>query len=401
MSAQLVIVGGGPVGLALARAASTLAGVEVTVIERSPAAAVTPPEPFDHRVYALSPSSLGLLREIGANLAGQRMAMVRVMQVWGDGRRTGGKGDGGNRDGGRHDEGRLVLERGQPLAAIVEHAAVMQALQDSLSHGGRVKVLRGIWPVAMRPVDGNRRELELSDGSKCVADLLVAADGSKSQIRGWSGLSVATKDYESDGVVANFRCEHPHGDIARQWFTYDGVMAWLPLPGNHISMVWSIGKEMSASLPSDDATAICRMVEATGHAELGTLSLVSPIARFPLSRIMASQWVQPGLALIGDAAHAVHPLAGQGVNLGFADVRHLVAVLDSRSRYAAIGDLALLRRYERRSREAAWAVGEMTDRLRSLYLSEAMPARWLRNEGVDWLNGLPAAKSLLIDYATG
>ena len=106
------------------------------------------------------------------------------------------------------------------------------------------------------------------------------------------------------------------------------------------------------------------------------------------------------MALIGDAAHAVHPLAGQGVNLGFADVRNLVAVLRGRSAFSAIGDLALLRRYERGAREAAWAVGEMTDRLRSLYLSDAGFARWLRNDGVDLLNRLPVAKSLLIDYAS-
>ena len=141
-------------------------------------------------------------------------------------------------------------------------------------------------------------------------------------------------------------------------------------------------------------------MEAAGQASLGTFSLVSPIARFPLSRVMAHDWAQPGLALIGDAAHAVHPLAGQGVNLGFADVRNLVSVLQGRSAFSAIGDLAVPRRYERSAREAAWLVGETTDRLRSIYLSDAGSARWLRNEGIGLLNRLPAVKSLLIDYAS-
>ena len=383
MSARMVIVGGGPVGLALALATSRLPGVEVTVIERGAAAGEILPEPFDHRVYALSPASLAMLHEMGVAIPSARVARVRAMQVRGD-------------DG----HSRLDLSGGQPLAAIVEHAAMMQALQTRLLQDGRVRIQHGLSPVEMRSLGANRRELSLSDSRKIEADLLIAADGSRSRIRDWAGISTTVKDYESDGVVANFRTEHPHNDIARQWFTHDAVLAWLPLPGNHVSIVWSVSKAMSKALPSDDSVAFCRAVEEAGQASLGTFSLVSPIARFPLSRILADDWVQPGLALIGDAAHAVHPLAGQGVNLGFADVRNLVAVLRGRSAFSAIGDLALLRRYERSAREAAWAVGEVTDRLRSLYLSDAGFARWLRNDGVDLLNRLPAAKSLLIDYAS-
>ena len=379
----MVIVGGGPVGLALAIATSQLPGVDVTVIERGPAADEVLPEPFDHRVYALSPASLAMLRELGVAFPSARMAKVRAMQVCGGYRQS-----------------RLDFNSGQSLAAIVEHAAIMQRLQTRLSQDGRVRIRHGIAPVEMRSLAGNRREITLSDGRKIEADLLIAADGSRSRIREWAGISTTAKDYKSDGVVANFRTERPHGDIARQWFTHDAVLAWLPLPGNHVSIVWSVGREKSKALPSNDPAAFCRAVEAAGQSSLGTLSLVSPIARFPLSRVMANGWVQPGLALMGDAAHAVHPLAGQGVNLGFADVRNMVSLLRARSTFSAIGDLALLRRYERSAREAAWAVGEMTDRLRSLYLSEAAAARWLRNDGIDWLNRLPAAKALLIDYAS-
>ena len=295
---------------------------------------------------------------------------------------------------------RLDLNSGQPLAAIVEHGAVMLALQSRLGQDGRAVIRRGLACAAMRSLDGNRRELTLSDGSRSEADLLIAADGSRSQIRQWAGITASVKDYESDGVVANFTTAIPHADVARQWFSQEGVLAYLPLPGNHVSIVWSVSKDMSAALPSNDPAAFCRAVEQAGQSSLGTLSLVSPIARFPLSRIIARDWVQPGLALIGDAAHAVHPLAGQGVNLGFADVRHLAAVLHGRSTFSAVGDLAVLRRYERRSREAAWVVGEVTDRLRSLYLNHAAPVQWLRNEGIDLLNRLPAGKALLVDYAT-
>lgn len=383
MNARIVIVGGGPVGLALALATSTLADVDVTVIERTVAAGEDLPPPFDHRVYALSPASLELLREIGVTLPCARMAEVRAMRVTGD-------------DG----ESGLDFNSGQALATIVEHAAIMQALQFRLKQDERVRLQHGIWPVDMRSTEGNRHELTLSDGRQCEADLLIAADGSRSQIREWAGIPASIKDYESDGVVANFRTERAHGDIARQWFTDDAVLAYLPLPGNYVSIVWSVGRQQSAALPTDDPAAFCRAVEEAGQHSLGALELVSPISRFPLLRILARDWVQPGLALIGDAAHAVHPLAGQGVNLGFADTRNMAAVLRGRSRFSAIGDVAMLRRYERRAREAAWAVGETTDRLRSLYRADSVAARWLRNDGIELLNRLPAVKSLLIDYAT-
>ena len=384
-NARMVIVGGGPVGLALALACSTLADIDVEVIERGAAASEELPEPFDHRVYALSNASLELLRILGVALPSARMAPVRAMQIHGDG---------------NLDDCKLDFNSGQSLATIVEHAALMRAMETRLSEVERVHVRRGVSPVEMQSTGGNRRRVVLSDGEFIDADLLIAADGSRSQIREWSDIAITVKDYESVGVVANFATERHHGDIARQWFTHDSVLAYLPLPGNHISIVWSMPRNSAEAMSNNDAATFSEAVTAAGHAALGSLTLVSPIGRFPLSRIIAQHWVLPGLALIGDAAHTVHPLAGQGVNLGFADVRNMVAVLRDRSTLSAIGDLAVLRRYERSAREAAWAVGTMTDRLRSLYLSGDSAARWLRNDGIGWLNRSPSAKSLLVNYAS-
>ena len=384
-NARMVIVGGGPVGLALALASSALADIDVEVIERGAAASEELPQPFDHRVYALSNASIEMLRTLGVALPSARMAPVRAMQIHGDS---------------NLDDSKLDFNSGQSLATIVEHAALMRAMETRLSEHGRVRIRRGVSPVEMQSMDENRRRIILSDGAIIDADLLIAADGSRSQIREWAGIATTVKDYQSVGVVANFATERHHGDIARQWFTHDAVLAYLPLPGNHVSMVWSMPRDAVEALSIDDAAAFGKTVAAAGHSELGSLALVSPIGRFPLSRIMARHWALPGLALIGDAAHTVHPLAGQGVNLGFADVRNMVAVLRDRSTLSAMGDLAVLRRFERRAREAAWAVGTMTDRLRSLYLSEDTAARWLRNDGIGWLNRNPSVKSLLIDYAS-
>ena len=381
MSKKLVIVGGGPVGLAFALAASRLADVDVTLVERNETPTFAPVAAFDHRVYALSPASLAFLAEIGVSLDAARGSNVRAMQIWGD-------------DGKSH----LDLTQGQPLATIVEHSALMFALEQAVSRVERIDMLRGAIPKAMHTV-GNQRELEMADGNTIRADLLIGADGSRSQIRDMAGISAAIKDYESDGIVANFHCEFAHGDVARQWFTTNAVLAYLPLPQKLISIVWSVTKAKSDKLQALTDDEFCRAVEAAGYNALGKLTLASPIARFPLARVIASVWCAPGLALMGDAAHAVHPLAGQGVNLGFADARTLYAVLSERSSFSAIGDPLVLRKYERARRESTFVLSEVTDKLRALYMRESKAATWLRNDGLSLLNHLPPAKAALVDYA--
>jgi ubiquinone biosynthesis UbiH/UbiF/VisC/COQ6 family hydroxylase len=387
LGTRIVVVGGGPVGLAFAIGAARLPGVMVTVIERGAAAPTTVPtslqESFDHRVYALSPASLTLLAELGAHLPEARMAPVRAMQVWGD-------------DG----KSELDFASGQPLATIVEHVAVMRALEAAAAQDGRVEILRGVSPESMKKNDDSTHELKLSNGQSITADLLIAADGAKSQIRHWAGLDGRVEDYESDGVVANFNTSIHHGDTARQWFTMGSVLAYLPLPGNQISIVWSVANSTSKALLSEDPAVFTQKVKFAAASALGELTLVSPIARFPLVRLHVKAWVQPGLALMGDAAHALHPLAGQGVNLGFADAGTMCRLLKDRSRFSSVGDLAVLRDYERARKEGAWAVGELTGGLRSLFMADGKALRKIRNGGMAMLNRMPAAKALLVDYAS-
>lgn len=386
MSSRIAVVGGGPVGLAFAIAASRLPGLEVQVLERATTAWNNLPAEIDHRVYALSPASMAFLETNGVALPANRVAPVRGMQVWAD-----DQSDPNNR---------LDFGGGVPLAHIVEHAALMHALCARLERDAKVQLLPGSTPAGLDMVAG-KPALRMAGRPAIVADLLVAADGRQSQIREWAGISATSKDYESDGIVANFACEHHHGDIARQWFTANGVLALLPLPGNLVSMVWSVSRKMAGELPLDAPRRMAELVMQECRHALGSLLPESRFERFALARVMAEHWVRPGLALMGDAAHAVHPLAGQGANLGFADARQMCELLGSRSLFSGVGDVSLLRHYERSRREAAWAVGTITDRLRSLYLSDADAAHWLRNTGMGLLNGLPAAKAQLVDYAAG
>jgi ubiquinone biosynthesis UbiH/UbiF/VisC/COQ6 family hydroxylase len=338
---------------------------------------------FDHRVFALSPASLDFLGELGAMPEPARTSQVRAMQVWGDDTVS---------------KSHLDLAQGQPIATIVEHAQLMLALERAVSRAGAIRVLRGVMTKAMH-TNGNQRELELADGKLLRADLLIGADGRSSQIREWAGIAAEKKDYVSDGIVANFNCEFAHGDVARQWFASDSVLAYLPLPQQQISIVWSVAQAKSAEMKDFSGDQFCSAVEGAGHHALGKLTLASPIARFPLARVMATHWCEAGLALIGDAAHAVHPLAGQGVNLGFADARTLIQILGKRSKFSAVGDLLVLRKYERARREATLALSEVTDKLRTLYMSDVKAAKWLRNEGLALVNRAPYAKAALINYA--
>jgi ubiquinone biosynthesis UbiH/UbiF/VisC/COQ6 family hydroxylase len=200
-------------------------------------------------------------------------------------------------------------------------------------------------------------------------------------------------------VVANFETEKPHHGTAFQWFRADGILALLPLPGNRVSMVWSTGEAHARTLLESDASSLeHRVAEAAGGA-VGRLRLLSPPAAFPLRLAQLPRLVAPRVALAGDAAHNVHPLAGQGVNLGFRDVRVLAGVLAARAPHQDCGDLGLLRRYERARREDIAAIAYSTDALQKLFSAQSVLLSGVRNFGLGALNHLPALKHLLIRHA--
>ena len=196
-------------------------------------------------------------------------------------------------------------------------------------------------------VTGLGATLKTEEGAEIESGLVIGADGAQSWVRAQAGLAAESKAYDQIAVVANFATERGHGNVARQWFRSDGVLAWLPLPGQRISIVWATESALAESLLQLAPEELCRRVVEAGGGLLGEFRLVTRPESFPLRRLTVPRTVRCGVALVGDAAHVIHPLAGQGVNLGFRDARVLTDVLAHRAPRQSLGEETLLRRYER------------------------------------------------------
>jgi len=382
---DVVVAGAGLPGLALATAAAR-SGLSVAIADAAPIA-VTPedPESFDLRVYAVSPGSAGFLRAVGAwqRLDPGRLAAVEAMDVRGD--------RGARLEFSAYDLGERAL------AWIVEEGALRNALVG-------VAIEAGVEPVGGAPFvglqfTGEAATLTLSDRA-LQGRLLVAADGVHSWVRHAAGIATEPKPYGQRGVVAHFSCERAHHGIARQWFRDDGsVLAWLPLPGRRVSMVWSAPDALAAELLTLAPDALAARVADAGERVLGDFTPISAAAGFPLASLRLATTVAHRLALVGDAAHGVHPLAGQGVNLGFGDALVLADVLASRGPVADPGAPVLLARYARRRTEPVLAMHAVTDGLVRLFGPRQPWLAALRNAGMAAVDRLPLLKRALAQPA--
>ena len=384
MHFDVVIVGGGLAGLSLACALRETR-LRIALIENR---AASPALGWDARVYAISPANADFLRAIGAwkHLDATRMQAIEAMQIFGDG-------------GARLDFS--AYQTGVPeLGWILESSLMACELWENVKRQGNVTLLCPAQAQAIAIADDAAR-LTLADGRTLTAALLVGADGRDSWVRETLGLPAVSTDYREMGLVANFDCELPHRGIARQWFRDDGVLAYLPLPDQRVSVVWSTPNANARDLLALSAEALGERVAQAGGRALGRLAPITDASAFPLRLLRVPRTVAPRLALIGDAAHGIHPLSGHGINLGYQDARELAGLLAATPDWQDIGALRLLQRYQRARREETVLLQTATHTLHQLFREKLPGLKPLRNIGMSLTNAVPVVKNLLVRYAIG
>ncbi len=386
MKFDIVVIGGGLVGASLLAALKN-SGLRLALIEARSPVPLPEDESWDARVYAISPGSVAFLQAAGVwqRMDAARVTPVHEMRVHGDDNAA------------RIDFS--AYESGVPeLACIIENRQLQHAVWAELAQAENVQLF---CPAQYVSLDWHEShvELTLSDGTVLQTALLVGADGVNSRVREQAGIGASRHSYGQTGVVANFEVERPHHHIAYQWFRRDGILALLPLPGKRVSMVWSAHTALANELLDLPAEMLSdRVARAAGH-ELGEMQLVTPPAGFPLNFVEVKSLIKPRLALMGDAAHGIHPLAGQGVNLGLRDARELATLVQRFGEMGDCGEFTLLRCYERNRREDILAMGWVTDRLQKLFGSEDAAILRIRNLGLGITNRLPLLKNRLMRHA--
>lgn len=381
---DLIIVGGGLAGASLALALRDTR-LRIALVENQPP---LPLEGWDARIYAISPANVEFLSRIGAwrHMDASRIAPIRSMQIFGD---SGGK------------LSFSAYETGVPeLGCILESSLMACEFWESAKRQSNLALF---CPARSESIEFRHDAalLRLADGTLLAAPLLVGADGRDSWVRQSAGLQADHAPYGEKGVVANFVTEKPHQHCAYQWFKDDGVLAYLPLPGNRVSIVWSTPDAHADELCSLDPCDFSERVAEAGERMLGGLELLTPPAAFPLRLMRVPQTVAPRLALVGDAAHGIHPLSGHGINLGFQDASALATLLAGAQPWQDVGEMRFLKRYQRVRREETVLMQSATDGLRRLFRTASPGVRPLRNLGLTITDGLPFIKNTLARYALG
>ncbi len=387
MKFDIIIIGGGLVGASLVAALKD-SGLKIALIEPHEPAPVPQDNSWDNRVYAISPGSAAFLQKLGAwqLMETERIAPVYEMAIFGD-------------DNTAHINF-SAYEIGLPeLAFIAENRQLQTTIWHMLeSSKENIRIYCPAKCTALTWHD-THVDVELTDGTELEAALIIGADGVNSWVRKQAGIDVSQHAYDQVGVVANFSTELSHRQIAHQWFRRDGVLALLPLPEKRVSMVWSTTEDHADFLRNLSAEKLCQQVEEASAHTVGAMQLISPPAGFPLNHVHVKKLVKARLALIGDAAHGIHPLAGQGVNLGLRDARELAAILNSQGRQTDCGDYLFLRRYELARKEDILVLEWVTDGLQKLFNNPNPTLARIRNLGLEITNHLPLIKNRLIQHA--
>lgn len=397
---DLVIVGAGLVGASLACAIAQTGAAQdlrIAVIEASGELQHFSGESFDPRVVALTHASQQLLAEIGCwdDIVAQRVCAYRTMKVW---------------DG----EGTAAIEfdcaevQKSHLGHIVENSVVVNQLRARMQQHNNIFLIQPAAVVEVIPAqaDWPRTRVRLSNGDEITAALLIAADGAQSKVRELGGFVTREWDYGQQAIITTVRTQHPHEFTAWQRFMHTGPLAFLPLQNgaevNQCSIVWSADNELAQALMSLDEESFCARLTEAFEARLGKVHGCDKRYAIPLRQRHATVYIQPGIALVGDAAHNIHPLAGQGVNLGLLDVIALAQEIErALERGIPLADYSILRRYQRQRLAGNLGMMSAMEGFKRLFGNRTLAVNWLRNLGMRRLNSLAAIKKVIINAALG
>lgn len=389
LQVDVAVAGGGVVGATLA-ALLARAGFSVVVVDPA-GPPVFEPDATEGRVWALTPASRNILDSAGAwsQVESGRHGCFRHMEVW----------DAGS-------AGRIEFDAagvGEPTLGWIVESALLAVALDRVTHTLPGLSWRRQAALQACSVSAEGVLLELDDGQRLQARLLVGADGARSRVRELAGMALSRSAYGQSAIVAVVRTERPHGDTARQRFMPGGPLAFLPLAGpNSCSIVWSLPEAEAERLLELPEPAFRETLGEAFESRLGSVLWTGPRSSFPLVRSHADSYVHPRIALVGDAAHTIHPLAGQGANLGLLDAATLAELLvGGRARGRDPGDPAVLRRYQRWRRSENQLMQSVMDGFNWLFGERPAPLRWLRGAGLRLTDAAGPLKRQILVQAMG
>ncbi len=386
---DIIVVGAGMIGASLACALGQL-GMRVAVVDTAEPKLDWPTDSHDMRVSAITRASQNLFDSLGAwtGMMAERVSPYQKMHVW-------------------DASGSGVIdfdaaELGQPnLGHIIENRVIVKALHGVLDG---LEQVEKIWPAkaSSLAVDDTAATLRLADGRSLTARLVIGADGGRSWVREQAGIGTHGWDYDHTAVVTYVKTEKYHQDTAWQRFLPTGPLAFLPLTEGYSSIVWSTSAQQASQLVDMEPARFALQLQAAFENTLGRIESVGPRAAFALRYFETDNYIKPRLALVGDAAHMMHPLAGQGVNLGLADVRCLRDILaEAGTKRKDPGSRPVLRKYERARRADNRSVLMAMDGLKWLFSSTSPVVRLARNTGLNITNRLTPLKNAIIEEAMG
>ncbi|HEX5282164.1 MAG TPA: UbiH/UbiF/VisC/COQ6 family ubiquinone biosynthesis hydroxylase [Micropepsaceae bacterium] len=391
VKSDIAIAGGGMAGMTLALAFAK-AGLSVCLVDRLSPAEMSS-EAFDGRVSALAYSSVRMMRALDLWRLMETHAQPITQILVNEGRRNGHA-----LPFSLHFDHHEI---GEPLGHIVENRHIRQALLAAIAGQPNLRFMSGV-AVNRLTVGEQDAVIELSSGTDIVAKLVVAAEGRDCALRDAQGIGTVAWDYDQLGLVTTVEHEYPHGGVAYEQFLPTGPFAILPMTGNRSSLVWTENTSEARRILSLPSAGFAAELAASFGAHLGEIAATGPVWSYPLKLQLARSYVKHRFALVGDAAHTIHPLAGQGFNLGLKDVAALAeCVLDAARLGTDYGDEIVLRRYERWRRFDSTLLAAVTDSMNRLFSNDILPLRLVRDLGLGIVDQIAPLRRILMRHAGG